>query len=83
MHRRIQPIPAACPLQLLLPLLRSTRTIGVWVAAPSRPARPPVHRSARLLISGDLESLLLRAERVVAWDGARLRVLPVGVRGAG
>jgi hypothetical protein len=77
MRRRVQPIPGTCPLHLLLPLLRPARTLGVWVAAPPRAARPAVHRSARLILSADLGSLLVRAERVVAWDGARLRIVPV------
>jgi hypothetical protein len=83
MRRRVQPVPASFPLQLLAPLLQPARPVGVWVAAPNgqrRPARPTVHRSARLLISTDLASLLAQAERVVAWDGTRLRVLPVGAR---
>lgn len=82
MHRRVQPIPAACPLHLVVPLVRPGRTIGLWVAA-GRPGRPAVYRSARLLISADLGALLAKVERVVAWDGAGLRVLPVGARRAG
>jgi len=83
MRRRIQPIPAELPLRLLVPLLRPGQAVGLWVAGPRRPRGPAVHRSARLLISVDLASLLARAERVVAWDGARLRTLPVGARQAG
>jgi len=83
MRRRIQPIPATCPLRSLLPLLRPARRVGVWVAAPVGAARPAVHQSARIVLSADLGSLLARAERVVAWDGARLRSLPIGAPGSG
>ena len=78
MRRRVQPIPASCPLQHLAPLVRPGQIVGLWVAAPSRRLRPAVHRSARLLISADLAALLARAERVVAWDGTRPRTLPLG-----
>jgi hypothetical protein len=82
MRRRVQPIPAACPLHLVVALVRPGQTIGLWVAA-ARPRRSAVYRSARLLISADLGALLARVERVVAWDGAGLRILPVGARRAG
>jgi len=83
MRRRVQPIPASCPLRLLVPLLRPTHAVGVWVAGPAGSGRPAVHRAARLFISMDLGALLPRVERIVAWDGTRLRTLPVGMRGAG
>ena len=80
MHRRVQPIPASCLLQHLAPLVRPGQTVGIWVAVPALRSRPAVHRSARVLISADLGALLARVERVVAWDGARPRPLPVGMR---
>ncbi len=56
--------------------------VGVWVAAPGR-RRAVVHGSTRLALSADLGALLVRVERVVAWDGAGLRILPLGARCAG
>jgi hypothetical protein len=76
--RRVKPIPPEVPLHLVGSLLRPGQVTGAWVGCSPGARGRSVYRSARLLISADLGSLLVRTERVVAWDGARLRTLPVG-----
>src|SRR5437879_12395517 len=80
MQRRVGPVPLTCRLRELLRFAKPVETLGIWAAVPVRIRRIAVTGTGGLCVGADLGELLLTADNVLAWDGARLRRLP-GARG--
>jgi hypothetical protein len=83
MSRRLRPLPPHVALGDLLRGARPSQTIGAWLGGRCRTDVVVARlRSgcAHLLIGSDLAELLAAADRVLTWDGQRVRALPGAAR---